>query len=268
MQHNLVLCGHGWLGGYLAAACPESHITSTTRTPEKRQTLAEAGVHAMCFSLGDDPTQLVKAGKDATVILNIPPGRRSQNLGDFRQQMCALIDGFMQHNARHVVFISTTSVYGDETNNVVTEMSAVDPQTESAKAHVAIENHLQRYPANRFTILRLAGLTGPDRHPVNMLSGKHFGSGNKVVNLIHIHDVTTALQRIIARGGKGETLHLCSLNHPKRGDYYSRCAHERGLPPPTFEDTTAEPIGKRVDAAWSWERLGVAPDYPTVEKMI
>ncbi|WP_414828537.1 NAD(P)H-binding protein [Alteromonas sp. H39] len=268
MQHNLVLCGHGWLGGYLAATCPDAQITATTRTAEKQQALAGEGIHALCFSLGDDPSQLVQASKDATVILNIPPGRRSKDLGDFRQQMCELVDGFMEHNARQVVFISTTSVYGDETDGTVTETSATDPQTESAKAHVAIEKHIQHYPANRYTILRLAGLTGPDRHPVNMLSGKHFSSGNKVVNLVHIHDVTTALTRIIERGGKGEVLHLCSLSHPKRGDYYSRCAHERGLPPPTFDDTTAVPVGKQIDATWSWEQLGVTPAYPTVEDMM
>lgn len=268
MQHNLLLCGHGWLGGYLAAACPASQITSTTRTLEKCQALADTGINSMRFSLGDDAKQLVQASKDTTVILNIPPGRRSKNLGDFSQQMSELIDGFMQNDARHVVFISTTSVYGDEIDSVVTETSPVDPQTESAKAHVAIENHLQRYPANRYTILRLAGLTGPDRHPVNMLSGKHFSSGNKVVNLVHIHDVIAALKRIIKRGGKGETLHLCSLSHPKRGDYYSRCAHERGLPPPTFDDTAAKPVGKQIDAKWSWERLDIIPSFSTAEDMI
>ncbi len=268
MQHKLVLCGHGWLGGYLAADCPDYQIISTTRTSEKRQSLAEAGFNAQCFALGDNPDELVSVSKDATVILNIPPGRRSSNLADFRQHMCNLIDGFMEHGANQVVFISTTSVYGDETDAVITETSAVDPQTESAKAHVAIETHLQRYPASRYTVLRLGGLTGPDRHPVTMLSGKHFARGNKVVNLVHIHDVVAALKRVIERGGSGEVLHLCSLSHPKRGDYYRRCAHDRGLPLPTFDDTVAEPSGKRVDARWSWQRLGIQPVYATPEDMI
>lgn len=268
MQHPLVLCGHGWLGSYLADTRAPATVISTTRTPEKCRQLARQGYQAIPFTLGDDPAVLTRHCAKATVLLNIPPGRRNPSLDSYLDNMLALIDAMIDVKVGHLIFISTTSVYGEETTHTVTETTPVDPQTVSAKAHVAIEERLRRYPNYRVSIVRLAGLVGPDRHPVNALSGKHFSAGNKVVNLVHVTDVVTALTQLIQRGGEGKTYHLCSLAHPKRGDYYPRTAHARGLALPRFDDTTALPVGKRIDARWSWEMLNTRPQYATPDDMI
>ena len=192
----------------------------------------------------------------------MPPGRKSTHLETFTANMTALIDAAVNAGVRHIVFISTTSVYGDSTNQFINETSATDPHTASAKAHVAIENYLlaQRDQIN-VSIVRLAGLVGPDRHPARSLSGRELDGGNKRVNLVHIHDVASALKKIIGSTPINGTIHLCSLSHPKRGVYYVDAAKAMNIEPPYFTDTESSPSGKAIDAHKSWELLGVSPQF-------
>lgn len=176
--------------------------------------------------------------------------------------MLQLIDAALSAKVAHIVFISTTSVYGDTTDNVLTEESATNPQTASAKAHVTIENYLlsKRDHAD-ISIVRLAGLVGPDRHPARSLSGRQLDAGNKRINLVHVHDIVSALTTIICNKPINDVLHLCSLSHPKRGIYYVDAANAMEIDAPRFSDTDAEPSGKVIDATQSWARLNITPAY-------
>lgn len=267
MSNNVVICGYGWLGRYLAASLlPTSTLTATTRSDDKLLTLKSKGIQGIRFSLGEDSEALLHALKGATLVLNIPPGRRNSQLDDFTRHMKELIDDAKLAGVAKVVFISTTSVYGDAVSREVKETSAVMPETASAKAHVDIEQHIAA-TIEHYNILRLAGLVGPDRHPVNSLSGKSLEAGNKQVNLVHIEDVVAALVNIIGGACSNTTLHLCSNNHPKRGVYYHEAAIAKQLPPPVFSDTDKPPTGKTINAIDSWEALGVVPRFADPKTM-
>lgn len=261
MSKNVVICGYGWLGRYLAASLsPSTSISATTRSSEKLKTLKRDGIQGIRFSLGDDSHDLLQALKGATLVLNIPPGRRNTQLDDFTQQMKTLVDDAKEVGVAQVIFISTTSVYGDDTTREIKETSSVMPETASAKAHVDIERHIAANIEN-YQILRLAGLVGPDRHPVNSLSGKSLSAGNKQVNLVHIEDVVAAIVNVIEGACTNTTLHLCSNTHPKRGEYYHDAAIAKQLPPPIFSDTEKPPTGKTINATYSWKALGVVPRF-------
>lgn len=267
MSNKVVICGYGWLGRYLAESLlPTSTLAATTRSDAKLHTLKSKGIQGIRFSLGEDSHTLLHALKDATLVLNIPPGKRNNQLDDFTRHMKKLIDDAKAAGVAKVVFISTTSVYGDSTSREVTETSAVMPETASAKAHVDIESHIAATIAH-YQILRLAGLVGPDRHPVNSLSGKVLEAGNKQVNLVHIEDVVTALVNIIQGACRNTTLHLCSNSHPKRGVYYHEAAIAKQLPPPVFSDTEQPPTGKTINATDSWKALGVVPRFADPKTM-
>ena len=176
--------------------------------------------------------------------------------------MLQLIDAALSAGVAHIVFISTTSVYGDDTNNVITEQSATNPQTASAKAHVTIENYLlSKQGEVDISIVRLAGLVGPDRHPARSLSGRQLDAGNKRINLVHVHDIVSALTLITCDKPLNDVIHLCSLSHPKRGTYYVDAANAMDIDAPHFSDTEAQPCGKVIDATQSWERLNITPTY-------
>lgn len=276
MNNKLVICGYGWLGRYLGEAMSATHsIIATTRSEEKAQQISNTHIQGLVFSLGNDTTALCDELSNATLVLNIPPGRRNTQLDDFTNSMLALIDNAVAANVARIIFISTTSVYGDARNDELNEHASTQPETASAKAHVAIEQHLLDLKMNAkvdVKIVRLAGLTGPDRHPVNSLSGRSLNAGNKRINLVHIHDVVAALKTLIladsSKVDSTDLYHLCSLRHPKRGEYYTQAANKKGIPAPTFSESDLPPTGKVIDAKASWDLLGIVPDYANPDDMI
>lgn len=281
MNNKLVICGYGWLGRYLGKAMSATHtIIATTRSEEKALKISDKHIKGLVFSLGDDTTTLCEALGNATLVLNIPPGRRNTQLDDFTDNMLTLIDNAVAARVARIIFISTTSVYGDNRTDVLNEHASTKPETASAKAHVAIEQHLLDLKTNDkvdVKIVRLAGLTGPDRHPVNSLSGRSLNAGNKRINLVHVNDVVAALKTLIfadssknnsSKTDSTDLYHLCSLQHPKRGDYYTQAAQKKGIAAPTFSESDLAPTGKVIDAKASWALLGILPDYANPDDMI
>jgi len=263
MPNKLVISGFGWLAGYLAARVKETcSVVGTTRTIEKIAAMHAQGIEGIQFALGDNTNVLTKHLNGATLLLNIPPGRHSTNLDKFTTNMLKLIDDSVAANVSRIVFVSTTSVYGDATNDTIYEDTQTSPETASAKAHVAIERHLLALADNvEIVIVRLAGLVGPDRHPAKSLSGRNISAGNKRVNLVHITDVVEALNTLVNSPAPPKLLHLCSAQHPKRGEYYVKAAQSFGIPEPIFTDTQLASCGKVINANKSWASLGISPVY-------
>lgn len=274
MQKKIVITGYGWMAGYLGKALLSSdspisaNVVGTTRSDDKLTQMSEQNITGVKFALGDDTSQLCQHLQDATFIINIPPGRRNTQLDGFTQHVIELINDAVAANVAHIIFVSTTSVYGDSTNETVTETSVPAPETASARAHIAIEEHLASLASKvTYTVLRLAGLVGPDRHPARSLSGRELPAGNKRVNLVHIADVVKGLLAVIETPLHQSTLHLCSMLHPKRGEYYSRAAAALNLPLPVFSDTEFEAMGKVIDASASWRALNITPAFSNPDDM-
>lgn len=269
MTQNVVISGYGWLASYVGNALSgKVNIVGTTRSQQKRLTLKDQGITAIEYALGEDTSALCNHLPNATLLLNIPPGRRNTDLSSYTNNMLQLIDAAISVKVAHIVFISTTSVYGDATNEVVSEVSTTQPQTASAKAHVTIEDYLlSKRGQVDISIVRLAGLVGPDRHPARSLSGKQLDAGNKRINLVHVYDIVSALTTIICGKPLNDVIHLCSLSHPKRGIYYVDAAKAMDIDAPRFSDTEAEPAGKVIDAAQSWARLNITPEYSDPYRM-
>jgi len=268
MSTKLVICGYGWLGSHIGNAMLSTHeVIATTRTVSKAQQLAQKNIQSIVYSLGDDTSVLDSAFCGATLILNIPPGRKNTQLDDFIHNMLALIESATNAGVKRIIFISTTSVYGDTHNNIVVEDSNIAPQTASAKAHAAIEKYLIDKVQQAY-IVRLSGLTGPNRHPVTSLSGRSLPAGNKRVNLVHVQDVVSAIKVMVNSSPEHRIYHLCASTHPKRGDYYSRAAIKKGIAPPSFSDTELAPTGKLIVADNSWAYLGITPQYTNVDDMV
>ncbi len=267
MQNKLLLCGCGWLGGYAAEHFkPDFAITGTTRSESKAQQLDSQGIQPLLFSLGEPLDGLIEAANNSVVILNIPPGRRNPDLTDFTRAMCELITAlFTKASPELVIFVSTTSVYGDSTG-IISESSPVDPVTASGKAHVTIEQHLIQTAPQGSYVLRLAGLVGPDRHPANTLAGRTLSGANQRVNLIHIADVMQVLEALIQQRPAEQIWHLCSAEHPKRGTFYPTMAEQRGRENIDFTDSVDDENtgdGKQIDASATIEKLKVKLKYPS-----
>lgn len=294
------IIGLGWLGLPLADLFIQKgySVAGTTTCAEKLAKIRNTSLTVNQFNLyADLPDSLPEDYfKDSALVLNIPPGRKNFQSQEYRSKMLALIDYAMQAQLKQIVFISTTSVYGD-TRGTINNNTPLAPLTESAKAHVAIERHLMSHYPERACVIRPSGLVGPNhsltnlaqdyRHPIYSLSKKEYlDSGTNPVNLVHQSDLLTAIAVAVDKGIVDTRLNLSSTSHSSRREYYTWCAKQLNLPAPNFSNevdksdendknksqlgktSSAAPSYKVIDASDSLETLGICLAYPSPFDML
>lgn len=271
---QIAIVGCGWLGLPLGLTLQQGrhNIVATARSAQRVNALTEQGFIAIQYELGAElqSSHLAPIFESDILVLNIPVGRKTATPEVFVQHMLRLIQAAHHSPIQHILFISTTSVYGD-IEQTVTEASPIKPITASAKVNFQIEQMIKKYFSNNATVLRLAGLIGPDRHPAKFLAGRsNLANPEQVVNLIHQQDVIHAIQAILTKQVWGETLLLCASGHPSRKQYYTWAAKQLNLVPPKFKDAPADKTsqGKQVDGSLTLEKLGLKLIYPSPYDML
>jgi hypothetical protein len=168
------------------------------------------------------------------LVINVPPQLRSDPKESYIKKMLLLYDKIKNTSLQCVIFISSTSVYGDITG-VVTEDSPTRPNTESGRQLLAAENIWLNDRELNTTIIRFGGLIGPSRHPVTFLAGKSdLTNGNDPVNLIHLNDCIGIIKLIMNGNWKNKVINGVYPLHPTKESYYTSESIKRGLLPPIY----------------------------------
>lgn len=267
-MRSVSILGAGWLGTPLAALLKEEgfRVHVTKRQTEDVALLCTKGYVAAAYALGDDIPSAVDHSDIA--IINIPPKRKTVDPGEFTQKMTQLCDHLFHAGTKQLLFISTTSVFGDQTG-VIHEATPPKPTTESGNAHTAIEAHLMAHYSQQTSILRLSGLIGGERHPAKSLAGK---TGMKLphhpVNLVHRNDVIQTIQAIIRKNAWGQTFLLSATDHPTKQDYYVWAAMQLGLTPPAFEAAEQPQSPKIIDCQSTLNQLEIQLAFPSPYDML
>jgi nucleoside-diphosphate-sugar epimerase len=133
----------------------------------------------------------------------------------------------------HVIFISSTSVYPE---NLIDANEIYSWQkSDFLNQNVLAENKLLEVLKQRLTIIRLAGLIGPNRHPIKFLVKKEeIPNGDSPVNLIHLNDSIGLIEKVISTNFWGQIINGCFPLHPSKKEYYSDAANFFNLPIPKF----------------------------------
>ena len=159
----------------------------------------------------------------------------SKNEKTFVKKIAILIPFIEKSSVQNVLFVSSTSVYGEGQLNV-TELTVPQPDTESGKQLVEAEQLLQNNTNFKTTILRFGGLIGADRQPAKYLSGReNLENPDAPVNLIHREDCIGIILKIIEINSWNETFNAVSTFHPSREEYYTQKSVELNLPLPKFD---------------------------------
>ncbi|PAM95839.1 NAD(P)-dependent oxidoreductase [Flavobacterium sp. IR1] len=248
---QISILGCGWLGFPLAKKLIEKgfSINGSTTTQDKLSILEDAGIHSFLVALESESASDTIAkflNKSEILIIDIPPKLRAVNSDSsntnemvFVKKIKNLIPFVEKSTIKKVLFVSSTSVYGDE-NALITEETIPNPDTESGKQLRITETILQENQHFETTILRFGGLIGEDRHPVKFLAGKdNLENPDAPVNLIHQNDCIAIIEAIIKKRKWNEVFNAAAPFHPSRAEYYTQKAKERGLNVPSFSATNS-----------------------------
>ncbi len=252
MSNTIGIIGCGWLGLPLATSFVKTgyEVHGSTTSKEKVSELKGLGIKPFLIRLYEDRIEgdirLFLSGV-SVLMINVPPKLRGNNKENYERKMQLLHQFVKLSSVQKIIFVSSTSVYGD-IDGVVTEASPTQPNTESGKQLVASEHLFQNDTDLETTIVRFGGLIGVDRHPVNHLAGrKELANGNEFINLIHLNDCIRILKLIVEEGYWNSVFNAVYPDHPIKASYYTKEAQKRGLKAPEYVRSDT-PKGKKVDS--------------------
>ncbi len=208
--------------------------------------LKAKGIDPYVVILDGENSQTPPAFFESDVLFyNVPPQRRLPNVqARVQDQMRRMLAKATSAGVQWIIFASSTSVYAN-LNRVVTEADARTgiPARESGQALRLAEEMLRQASVDA-TILRYAGLYGPNRFPGRFMAGKKGVAGaTSPVNLVHQADAVRVVVRLLAQNKRGGAYNICADEHPTRAHLYVAAARTLGLEPPSF---SAEPQAYKV----------------------
>ncbi len=121
------------------------------------------------------------------------------------------------HDSRALIYLSSTSVYGDTGGEWVHEQTLPAPVSPWARMRVELEQRVRGWGAERHVpacVVRLPEIYGPGRGPVARLraGGYTLRFPRRYSNRVHIHDLVTVLHRLGQQ--PDQPLLLVSDGHP------------------------------------------------------
>ncbi|MES2812263.1 MAG: NAD-dependent epimerase/dehydratase family protein [Bacteroidota bacterium] len=249
---TISILGCGWLGFPLAKRHIEKgfSVKGSTTSIEKLHVLEVDKIQPFLIDLTEEKVKgnvFDFLSNSEILIIDIPPKLRGEHKENFVQKIQNIIPFVEEAKVKKVLFVSSTSVYGED-NAIVTEETNPNPITESGKQLLEVEKILQNNSNFKTTVLRFGGLIGPNRQPIKHLSGReNIENPNAPINLIHQLDCIEIIEKIILRNIFGETFNAVAPFHPSRKEYYTQKAIELNLDLPKFKE--GDEKGKIIDSS-------------------
>lgn len=175
----------------------------------------------------DGPIETLPACR--RLIYSAPPART----GDTDERMARVLAA-MPDVPAHVIYISTSGVYGDCGNDWVDETRPVAPATARARRRVEAERRIAAWAAQA-AILRAPGIYGPGRLPIDRVSAGEpvlADAAGGWTNRVHIDDLAGMVWRVASRQPSHGIYNACDGAPTRREAYYDTLADLLGVPAP------------------------------------
>jgi nucleoside-diphosphate-sugar epimerase len=247
-----LIVGCGYLGRRVALEWlrQERAVAALTRSPENARELERLGMGAI---LGDvtNPASLAELPAAGTLLYAVGfdrtagHARRTVSVNGLESVLRALAPRICR-----LVYVSSTSVYGQSAGEWVDETSPTEPV--QARGQVSLEaERVVRQCVPQAVVLRLAGIYGPGRllrRIEEVRSGASIaGNPDAWLNLIHVDDAVTAVLAAEEHGSPGATYVVCDDGPLRRREYYELLSRAVGAPPPTFAENASVTRGQASD---------------------
>jgi len=229
--------GCGWLGLPLAVDFSRKgwQVKGSTRSKEKIVQLRNQGIEPYEIDLNDLEKIDLEFFDSDILFLNIPPRNKENNDSYHLSHHNQLLDLVRSSPISWVILVSSTGIYPN-TNRVVSEKDASNSEKSRGGVNLMeIENTWLGIEKIDTTVIRFAGLYGPNREPGRFFEGKTgIPGGNNPINMIHLDDCIGVIECIVEKDLKNEIFNACSPNHQSRKDFYKEQASKLNLDPPSF----------------------------------
>ena len=264
---KILIIGSGWLSWPLAQQLQQQghRVIATTTNVDKAQQLNSTLLPVIQLIAQQKlaPDLINKLENHEVMIISIPPQRDENNYFYQLEQLLKLGKAI---NIQHILFISSSSVYGDSTGKI-SEISPTKAVTTSAIDMVKFE-HLVLDNQSKNSVLRLSGLINSIRHPGRFLAGKTTViNPESVVNMIHQQDCIGLIKSIIMQNSWGKVHLGCAPSHPTRRQFYQMAAEQLTLIPPQFENFGGRE-SKLIDSSATATWLKYQYQYPNLMKWL
>ena len=174
--------------------------------------------------------------------------------------------------SKHLIYISSTGVYGNHDGNWIDESTTPNPIREGGKACLEAEEVIRTSPfQSRSTVLRFAGIYGPDRVPTrNLIESKDWKklSANGFLNLVHVDDGANIVDVVSQQQPAGETYLVSDGQPPERKEYYEYIGKQFGIDKIPWEESIVDPkksrsgSSKRISNQKLVEAFKIKFEYP------
>lgn len=231
------VAGCGWLGTQIGSSFLNSgwEVYASYRREDHRKQLSEFGFHPFGLVFDFENNQL-KDAKNVLfneldlLVISIPPFRKeeSQFYGEALKSFTLQLPV-----TTRVIFMSSIGIYPPKSG--VFNESYVFQGEEKENSLYHAEQQLISVLGSRLTILRLAGLIGPNRHPIKYLAGKNLKTdGGAPVSMIHSKDVVRVIHWIVENSIFGELFNVVYPQNLTKRNYYECMADRYELPRPLY----------------------------------
>lgn len=167
-----------------------------------------------------------------------------------------------------LIYVSSTSVYGQTDGDWVSETSTTEPAEGSGQIVLDAERTLLHHRPSS-VILRFAGIYGPKRllREKALRNGEPLlGDAEKWLNLIEVRDGAQAVIAAEHSGQSGEIYNIADDMPTSRRDFYTFLAEQLGAPVAKFEPMPEGQAGyrdthRRISNAKAKRELTWTPQY-------
>ena len=251
MTRPTIILGTGYSGRHLADALTATSrpFFATSREPEKNLSHIPAG-RRMKFDLEQPSTWLnISAGADLVWCF---PATPLEQVRAFARTLDA--------PPRRIVILGSTSAYEASDHSAEYPPSWIDESSpiDLSKSRVQGEEYLRKH--HGAIVLRVAGIYGPGRNPLDWVRQGRVGPSRKYVNLTHVEDLAAICLAAIEKGKPGETYNV-SDGTPYLWSEICTTAQKRwGVAPAAAKEDRSS--GKRISTAKLRSELGYVVKHP------
>lgn len=243
---SIGIIGCGWLGKALAnyLLTNQYQVKVTVRTPEKQQTLKQAGFDSVIFSVPTPVGCQQGIFQQDILVIAITPGFK-RGCKDYADNIQEIVLQAQAGQVKKIILISSTGIY-QGLNGQVDELTPLVLADEKSKILAEAEKAVINF-SGQGKVLRLAGLVAEDRKPGKFLAGKvGLAGGNSSVNLIHRLDCIGLIYKLITLDLEQKIFVGVSETKATKVEFYQAAAKVLALTPPTFEQAAVEQDNRHV----------------------